>query len=115
MKLFVHVQGIQDVRNSINSIMKGLEDLRPPMKEVSVMLQRWVDKKFESSGGNVGGWKELKLKGRWKYKEKKGKDGKVRKVRTTFDPSAKVLLDTRNLQKSFKPFYSYLDAGVGTE
>lgn len=68
---------------------------------VSIFLDRWVQKNFQSQGGNVGGWKPLARGGRWV----KGYG---------IDPSAKVLQDTGRLRSSFIPWATNTNAGIGS-
>jgi phage gpG-like protein len=77
---------------------KKLESLDTVMAKVAVYLDQWVQRNFQSEGGNVGGWLPFAAGGRWK-------NGK-------FDPSAKLLQDTGRLKHSFLPFSSKKNAGV---
>ncbi len=70
-------------------------------KKASIYLDKWVQENFKTSGKKVGGWKPLDAGGRWK----KGK----------FDASAKVLIDTSQLRRSFHPFANRKTAGIKSE
>lgn len=72
---------------------------------ISQVLLTWVNKNFQSEGGKVGGWKPLKLGGRWVGK------GKNRK----FDADASILTDTAVLKGSFAPFADKKRAGIGSD
>lgn len=70
-------------------------------KKISILLDQWVKRNFTSEGKLAGGWKKLKLGGRWK--------------RGQFDRSAKILQDTRALNRSFLPFSDKNKAGIGSK
>lgn len=101
----VKVKGAKDVVRKIRQLGKELGDMGSSMKQVSVFLDRWVKENFGTQGGKVGGWKKLKAGGRYAGK------GTNRK----FDPGANILRDTNRLNASFKPFFTKLNAGIGSE
>lgn len=70
-------------------------------QEASIIMDQWVQKNFKTEGALVGGWKELAAGGRY--------------VRGGFDTSAKILQDTGRLRSSFLPFYSPMNAGIGSD
>lgn len=70
-------------------------------KKISILLDQWVKRNFSSEGKLAGGWKKLKLGGRWK--------------RGKLDRSAKILQDTRALNRSFLPFSDKTKAGIGSK
>ena len=78
-----------------------LKVMKTPNKRIAIFLDRWVQLNFRTEGGNVGGWKPLALGGRF--------------VDGILDTSAKILQDTRTLQKSFLPFATNKNAGIGSD
>lgn len=68
---------------------KELSRHAPVLKQVSVYLDQWVQRNFQTSGGKAGGWKPFALGGRFR-------NGKL-------DTSAKLLMDTGRLRLSFFP------------
>jgi phage gpG-like protein len=78
-----------------------IKDPSQANRKVSIWLLRWVSENFRSEGGKVGGWLPFKHGGRV---TKKG-----------INTSAKLLQDTGALRKSYQPFYSRVNAGVGSD
>lgn len=70
-------------------------------QKIAIWLFRWVQKNFESEGGNVGGWPPFKHGGRLLP------SGGV-------DTSAKLLQDTGRLRQSMQIFFSSRTAGIGS-
>ena len=64
--------------------------ISPAMKKVSVMLDTWVQKNFQTEGLPVGGWADIERNGM-------------------------ILQDTGTLRLSFIPFSSKNDAGIGSD
>ncbi len=83
------------------------------MRQIAVFLDRWVQKNFQSSGGNVGGWEPFKYGGRLTTKKKGNAisiDG-----HHYINGSAKLLMDSGALRLSFLPFTQLGNAGIGSE
>jgi len=89
------------VRKKLLDARKRVSKLASPHKDISLMLDRWVQRNFKEEGKKAGGWKPLALGGRYK----KG----------SFDSSAKILQDTGRLRLSFTPFSNKKTAGIGSE
>lgn len=64
--------------------------ISPAMKKVSIMLDQWVHKNFQTEGIPVGGWEEIERNGM-------------------------ILQDTGVLRASFIPFSSRFNAGIGSD
>jgi len=88
------------VKKRLDLARKKLKNTAVPHKEISLMLDNWVQKNFKSEGGKVGGWKPFALGGRYK--------------KDVFDPTAKLLQDTGRLRLSFAPFSDKRGAGIGS-
>ena len=89
------------VKKRLELARKKLKNTTAPHKEISLMLDAWVQKNFKSEGGKVGGWEPLKAGGRYK--------------KSGFDPIAKILQDTGRLRLSFAPFSDRRGAGIGSD
>ncbi len=83
-----------------------------PLAQIAAFLDRWVQKNFQSSGGNVGGWAAFKYGGRL---VSKGTGGSTTDGRHYVNASAKLLMDSGALRLSYLPFVRGHDAGVGTD
>ena len=94
-----------EMQRKLNQLIKKIENPILANYEVSTRLQRWVWENFDTEGGKVGGWKPLKLGGRWKGK---GKD-------RYFQDDAVILNDTGALRLSINHFYGKDFAGVGSD
>jgi len=88
-------------RRVLTKLEKRIEDTSKANRDVSIWLLRWVNQNFRSEGGKVGGWAPFKYGGRVQ------KDGSI-------NTRAKLLQKTGALRKSFLPFYSRANAGVGS-
>lgn len=64
--------------------------ISPAMKKISIMLDQWVQKNFQTEGVPVGGWADIERNGM-------------------------ILQDTGTLRLSFIPFSSKNDAGIGSD
>ena len=64
--------------------------INPAMKKVSIMLDQWVQKNFQTEGLPVGGWEEIARNGM-------------------------ILQDTGTLRHSFIPFSTKNNAGIGSD
>lgn len=79
-------------------------------KRAAILLDRWVQKNFQTEGG---GWEPFAVykpqgrRGRW-ISRSGGRPGYL-------DTSAKLLRDTGALRLSFRPFATRKDAGIGSE
>lgn len=95
------VKALRKLAKSSNKAAAALRDMRPAMKQVSVFLDAWVQRNFKTEGGNVGGWKPFAAGGRY--------------VDGVLDTSAKMLQHIGDLKKSYHPFYSSNNAGIGSK
>jgi len=93
--------GSKAVVAKLRKITRKIKNPSKANREVSIWLMRWVNRNFKTEGGKVGSWLPFKHGGRV------GAGG--------IDKSAKLLRDTGRLQKSFSPFYSRTEAGIGTD
>lgn len=83
------------------------------MRQIAVFLDRWVQKNFQSLGGNIGGWEAYKYGGRLTTKKKSNAvsiDG-----HHYVNGSAKLLQDSGALRLSFLPFTQLGNAGIGSD
>lgn len=71
-------------------MLEKLSDFSRPHKEISIMLDGWVQRNFKTEGGNVGGWEAIRRQGR-------------------------ILQDSGRLRLSFLPFSSRKNAGIGSD
>lgn len=94
--------GIKELNKQLAATRKELTAFGGPLAQISILLDRWVQKNFKSEGGNVGGWKPFKYGGRVMP------DGKI-------DSSAVLEQDTGRLRASFLPFYTSRSAGIGSD
>ena len=83
------------------------------MRQISIFLDRWVQKNFQSSGGAVGEWEKYKYGGRLTTKDKA--NGQSLDGHRWINGSAKLLMDTGALRLSFLPFASLGNAGIGSD
>lgn len=98
---------VKALKERLASARKGLQTDSPVMRQVAVFLDQWVQRNFQSSGKNVGGWEPFKYGGRIRYSGK----GKGKKI----DTSAKLLMDSGALRLSFLPFIRKGIAGIGSD
>jgi len=89
------------VKRKFERLISRVSNTGVLMKKISIFLDQWTQQNFDTEGGHVGGWKPLKAGGR--------------KLKGKFDPMAKILRDTSELSKSFKPFSSKTNAGIGSD
>lgn len=105
----VHVEAkpsAQKLERYIRSIGGNLDKGRAQVnRELSVMLDQWVQRNFRSQGGQVGGWADLKRG----YRVKRGRGGK-----TYRQTDYKILQDTGALRRSFKPEFNENEAKIGS-
>lgn len=92
------------VKRRIEMSGKKLHKTEIAHKKCSVILDQWVLKNFATEGGNVGGWPKFKYPEFGRYLPRKG-----------WDPSAKLLRNTGTLMRSYRPWYSRRDAGIGSD
>lgn len=92
---------VDQVKAKLQAQLEKLRATTEPFARVAVFLDRWVQKNFQTEGGNVGGWAPLRRGGRVK-------NGKL-------DTSAMVLQDTGRLRASFLPFHDKDLAGIGSD
>lgn len=104
---------INALKGKLAGAREALKQDGVAMRQVAVFLDRWVQKNFQSSGGNVGGWEPFKYGGRLTTKAKgnaKSIDG-----HHWINGSAKLLMDSGALRLSFLPFIRLGIAGIGSE
>lgn len=108
-------------------IADAMRTAHPAFLQVSVMLDQWVKRNFQTQGGNIGGWVPFAYGGRLAPKEP-GKRGGVYAKRGGKRPpaanaksdgrwintSAMMLQDTGALRMSTLPFATAAEAGVGS-
>jgi phage gpG-like protein len=82
------------------------------MRQIAVFLDRWVQKNFQSSGGQVGGWAAYKYGGRLTTKKKA--NGQSIDGHRYINGTAKLMMNTGSLRISFLPFTSLGNAGIGS-
>lgn len=109
----------------LKRVSRAMGDLFPFHKRASIMLDAWVQRNFKTEGGNLTGgkWPAFAYGGR---AVKKAKSNAVSIARSSqslsgsyrgliyIDGTAKLLQDTGDLRKSFAPFATAKDAGVGS-
>lgn len=93
-------QGTKRARKILAELERKIKNPMKANHQVSIWLMRWVNENFRTEGRKVGGWAPFKYGGRVK-------GGKI-------DTSAKLLQDTGRLKGSFYPFWSRVNAGVGS-
>lgn len=86
----VKINNAPSVKRRLQQILNGIADTSVPNKQISIMLDRWVQKNFQSEGKLVDGWHPIEREG-------------------------KILQDTGRLRLSFIPFSSRADAGIGSD
>lgn len=107
---------IKKVRDKYKKTLKKIRSFAAVNAKQAVFLDRWVQRNFITEGRKVGGWAPFKHGGR--PRSKKGrKVGLAQSIdsRKHVDASAKLLRDTTRLQRSFLPFHSARNAGIGSK
>lgn len=104
---------VEQAKERVDKARRELANSSPAMKRVAVMLDSWVQRNFNSDGGNVGGWAPFKYGGRLSVKGKS--TGKSVEAGRYINASAKLLRDTGQLRLSFLPFASKARAGIGSD
>lgn len=97
--LDIRKRKVREYQKRYQEAARKLEDLNPTMKKVSVYLDQWVQRNFQTQGGKVGGWQPFVESN----------------PRIAQDPSAKLLQDTGALRRSFLPFATGDNAGIGSD
>jgi len=89
-----------ELKAIVTKARKGLNSKKPYQK-VAALLDRWVQKNFQSEGKKAtsGGWVKFS-------------EFNIRKIK---DSKAKLLQDKGRLRSSFVPFYSLFNAGIGSK
>jgi phage gpG-like protein len=83
------------------------------MRQVSVFLDRWVQKNFQGKGEQIGGWPAYKYGGRLVVKAKS--NSYAMDAKRYINTSAALLQDTGRLRMSFLPFVRKGIAGIGSD
>lgn len=109
----------------LKKMSKKVANLESAHKKIATYFAKWVGINFKTQGAIIGGWAPFKYGGRLVSKTKKtAKGGRVRNKsasaqsvlnRRHIDPSAKLLQDHGDLRKSFLPFWSNKNAGIGSK
>ncbi len=97
----------KDLQLRHKKALQQLKGNKTAFKEISILLDRWVQTNFKTQGGNVGKWQKFALR-------KDGRRGRWIKGKG-LDESAKLLQDTGRLRASFRPFASIGNAGIGSD
>ena len=102
MTIKVKVINDAGAKRTLRVFGKALKNLGPAHQQMSIWLDRWVQRNFKTEGGKVKGWKPFKYGGRLMP------DGSI-------DRDAKLLQDTGRLRASFKPMWGKDYAGIGAD
>ena len=104
---------LEDAKRKLAEARAGLQDQFPVMRQLSVMLDQWVQRNFKGEGTNVGGWARYKYGGRLTTKAK----GNAQSIegRRYVDGSARMLQDTGHLRISFLPGVRQGEAYIGSD
>jgi len=100
MKMRVNPK-LSKVNQDLQRAASGISNLSGVHRAAAALLDKWVQRNFETEGGNVGGWKPFAAGGRWKN--------------GTLDTTAKLLQDAGTLKSRFLPFSSNKNAGIGND
>lgn len=84
------VKAHKHVDKTLQKKGKSVGEMEIAHKKISIFLDTWVQRNFQSSGDKVGGWAPLKHR------------------------VGKPLILTGRLRQSFSSFWSRLDAGIGS-
>ena len=98
------IKGAKQLAAALKRKAAALNDMRPAYKKCSIYLDQWVQKNFKTQGGNVGGWAPFA-------------SSTLRSMAANDPKRASkpmLLVDTREMQRSFLPFYSKDNAGIGS-
>lgn len=116
---------IEAVKQKYKKTVASIREWDKLNARIAVFLDRWVQKNFQSEGGNVGGWAPFKYGGRLVSQTRENKHGKRVKnknfnaqsaeTRKAIDGSAKLLQDTGMLRHSFLPFHGKTYVGIGSD
>lgn len=113
MKIETDTTKIEELKRKLAAARDGLKNDGVAMRQVAIFLDRWVQKNFQSSGSEVGGWSPYTYGGRLTTKRK----GNAKSIegRKWINGSAKLLMDTGALRLSFLPFIRQGSAGIGSD
>lgn len=123
VEIKVNERDLAAIKAKLADARSKLKDTDPSMRQVAVFLDQWVQRNFQTSGGNVGRWEPFKYGGRLTTKTKLSGGSRVRNKgasaqsiagRKHVNPSAKLLMDTGALRHSFLPFVHGGLAGIGS-
>lgn len=107
---------LKKAAKKVKKASKKVSNMVAPHKKIAIWLTGWVGRNFKSQGGLVGGWLPFALGGRV---VSGGKGVRVTDITTRrsyrIDSSARLLRDTGMLEKSYHPFWTRNNAGVGSK
>lgn len=124
VEIKIDERSLADVKARLKAARAKLQDTEPAMRRVAVFLDQWVQRNFQTEGGNVGRWAPFKYGGRLTTKTKLSGGKRVRNKGATaqsivgrkhINASAKLLMDTGALRHSFLPFVRGGIAGIGSD
>lgn len=124
VEMKIDERSLAEVKAKLNAARAKLQDTEPGMRRVAVFLDQWVQRNFQTEGGNVGRWEPFKYGGRVVTKTKlsagkrignKAASAQSIAGRKHVNPSAKLLMDTGALRHSFLPFVRGGLAGIGSD
>lgn len=113
MRIETDTTKIKELKRKLATARDGLKNDGIAMRQIAIFLDRWVQKNFQSSGDEVGGWAPFTYGGRLTTKRK----GNAKSIegRRWINGSAKLLMDTGALRLSFLPFIKQGSAGIGSD
>lgn len=124
VEIKIDERSLADVKARLKVAHEKLRDEGVGMRRVAVFLDQWVQRNFQTEGGNVGRWAPFKYGGRLTTKTKLSGGKRVRNKGATaqsivgrkhVNSNARLLMDTGTLRHSFLPFVRGGIAGIGSD
>lgn len=91
---------LRNLKRRFDAINRKMKNKKQAHWKASIILEQWVLRNFATEGGNVGNWPPFAAGGRY--------------INGILDTTAKLLQDTGTLKRSFVPFHSNRNAGIGS-
>lgn len=102
---------LEAMKKRLGDARTGMQKDSVLMRQIAIYLDSWVQRNFQSQGGNVGNWQPYLYGGRLTTKAKSTSKSQGRYINST----AKLLQDTGVLRHSFLPFIRKSVAGIGSD
>lgn len=101
MSISFAITGVDALKTAMEKYKKHLKERKRVNGQAVILVDRWIQKNFQTEGGNVGGWRPLSqatIEARRKGKNRRG--------------SVRILQDTGEMRRNWKHIYSDTEAKI---